>query len=531
MFGPRETPAAATRRPLGLASTGRSDSRQTLQLSDDERKLIHFADEILTISESHRTDYKVLAVIERAKSMGVRHRVEYKPLDEVQRLADAARSTARTDQISTRQSQVLRLVSEAVSLKASDIHFTVDGERCEIEFRIFGSLSHYLNEPRDVGMELCSTIYQSMCDVADEIFKPQAAQDGRLRKEWTAKMGLRGARIGTRPTDSGIYLALRLLYDSMGETTLEGLGYHQDRQIPMINTMSRRTKGINIISGVTGAGKSTTLECVLSALLRRLNFSIRLITIENPPEYFIRGARQTPLLADGDDEEAISAAWARGIANAMRLDPDMIMVGEIRDIHSARAAFRAAMTGHGVWTTLHTGDAVSNMERLRDIGVEMSLLTDPTIVTGLLNQSLVSVNCPRCSIGYRETKASLEADLVERIERLCRPDQVRFHTPGNKNCPECRGTGLIRRTVVAEGLIPTKKFMSAFRSDGAWGARDYWLCHMNGITKTQHLLEKINNGLVDPCIAETQVNPLDEDELLGIGDIALGGARALDAAA
>lgn len=486
------------------------------------REMMCFMDDgMLYVSTSHGTNHHVLGFMERLVKNRIRYTVKKVPLMEVKRLyetAPVATVTAATTKTSSaqpgeesthRQLEVVRLIREAVELGASDVHFIVDYQICVIRFRVHGELGTRHELTTQHGNDLCATIYQSMCDVADPIYNPGKSQDARLKRSFLKQCGLFGARVATRPTDSGTLMVLRLLYDRRSEKpSLDTLGYLPE-QTALVRRMGQRTTGINIFSGPTGSGKSTTLECVLTDLLKVFENKIHLLTIEDPPEYTIPGANQTPILCDKDDDEAISREWTRSISNSMRLDPDVMMVGEMRDLSSAAAAFRAAMTGHGVWTTLHANDVVSILERLRDIGVELSLLTDPALMTGLINQSLVRKICLECEPKYfRDYRDTLPADLVERVERTCLADKVRLKGDG---CPKCKGSGIAGRTVVAEVIMPTKAFMRVFKTQGKAEAREYWVRQMNGITKNQHLIRRINEGLVDPQLGERDVCPLDED--------------------
>lgn len=486
------------------------------------RDMMCFMDDgVLYVSASHGTNHHVLGFMERLSRNKVRFKIQKVPLSEIKQLYETApvapavagttkATAAKPGEESThRQVEVVRLIREAVDLGASDVHFIVDYQLCKIRFRMDGDLGTRHELITQHGNELCATIYQSMCDVADPIYNPGKSQDARLKRSFLKQCGLFGARIATRPTDTGTLMELRLLYDRRSaKPTLDTLGYLPE-QTALVRRMGQRTTGINIFSGPTGSGKSTTLECVLTDLLRVFENKIHLLTIEDPPEYTIPGAVQTPILCDKDDDDAISREWARSIANAMRLDPDVMMIGEMRDLASAAAAFRAAMTGHGVWTTLHANDALSILERLRDIGVEVSLLTDPALVTGLINQSLVRKICLDCQPKYfKDYRESLPEDLVERVERTCIAEKVRLKGDG---CPKCKGTGIAGRTVVAEVIMPTKAFMRVFQSQGKAEAREFWVRQMNGITKNQHLIRRINEGLVDPTLGERDVCPLDED--------------------
>jgi type II secretory ATPase GspE/PulE/Tfp pilus assembly ATPase PilB-like protein len=473
-------------------------------------------DGVLYVAAAHSNDLHVLSFMSRLRHANFQFRIERIQLTKLRELYQNALAHTKYspnyslgEENTSHQLEVSRLIKKAVDLGASDVHFIVGPQICKVKFRIDGELKEQPEYTAEHGKALCSTIYQAMCDVADPTYNAGKSQDARMKRSFVEKCGLLGARIGTRPTDDGSFMELRLLFDRRGaRPTLETLGYLPE-QIALLRRVIHRSTGFNILSGGTGSGKSTTLECALTILMQFFENKINLLTIEDPPEYKIPGAIQTPILCDKDDEEAVSLAWARAIANAMRLDPDVMMIGEVRDLNTAVAAFRAAMTGHGVWTTVHANDLVSVLERLRDLGVSISLLTDPSLITSLVSQSLVRKLCPHCRKPYLANKHMLSADLVERIERACMPEGIFLKGNG---CDHCKGSGIAGRMVAAEIALPTKAFMDVFKSDGKVAAREYWVKNMNGITKCQHLLRLVNSGLVDPRLGERDVGfPLDED--------------------
>lgn len=473
-------------------------------------------DGVLYVSQQHVMDVHVRAFMERLRRRGHQFTPRPTPVADIRKLYESAVSVSQEEESTHRQTEVVQLIKQAVQLGASDVHFIVGRHSGDIKVRVDGELSLLSSLSAQHGRDLCATIYNSMCDVAEEFFQPERKQDARLKADFVHQCKLFGARVATTPTDSGVFMVLRLLYDSGLKTlTLEELGY-LPKQVSLIRRMGQRTTGLNIFAGPTGSGKSTTLQSVLTQLVQDTEGRINLLTIEDPPEYAIRGAVQTPLLGDKDDDAEVSRSWARSISNAMRLDPDVIMVGEMRDKSSAGAAFRAAMTGHGVWTTLHANDVFSILARLQDIGVELSLLTDPALVTGLINQSLVRKLCPHCKKSYAEHKDELPADLIERIEHTCKVENIFLRGDG---CPECKHKGIRGRTVVAEVVMPTKPLMDVFKASGKAEAREFWVKSEAGITKNRHLITLIEKGLVDPRFGEADVCPLDED-LITLKDIA-----------
>lgn len=464
-----------------------------MQVGSNERSLVCLLDDgTLVVSESHKLNPHVLAYMERLKGMRVEYRVQYSSPEKIQALYRDAGEAASVVNKTVVQDQIVSMLREATRMSASDIHIVNRNEESTVRYRINGVLEDYQRLLPQQGFSYAATIYQSMLDVAnDPYFNKNASQDGRLKEEFVSSIGLYGARVATRPMERGHLTVMRLLYNTLGQVGLDQLGYLPEH-IEMITSLCHNKTGINILSGATGSGKSLSLKCALELVLKIFDKAIHVLTIEDPPEYTIAGAVQTPVIG-GD--------WAGAIANAMRLDPDVIQVGELRDFESATAAFRAGMTGHGVWTTLHANDNVSSLERLKDIGVDVGLITDPALVTSLMNQSLVRTVCPNCSVSFAEGASSLSAQERKRVEDYCNTDSLRLTGPG---CSECRN-GTKGRTLVAEIIRPTLEFMDVFKQDGKNAARKYWLDEMGGITKTDHVIRRVNEGLVDPLAAEKDI--------------------------
>ncbi|HHM7412429.1 TPA: GspE/PulE family protein, partial [Pseudomonas aeruginosa] len=409
------------------------------------------ADGTLYLSESHQNDIHVLSFIDRLDRRGFRYQLNLTDLQTIHQLYRAVAMDGLVDSDGQRatqmQERVVKIIRKATELRASDVHFVVSpaGTGSKIRFRVDGLLKTVEQFRSQELHELCATIYQSMCDVAEPLFKPQLDQDARMSQTFVEKLNLFGARIATRPRAGGFLMILRLLYDDTGLDSLEQLGYLPE-QNALFDRMMRIPYGINILSGPTGSGKSMTLKVTMEGLDKLHGGSKHILTIEDPPEYRIRGEgiNQTPLVYDATDPDAERQAWAAGIANGMRLDPDYMMIGEVRDLFAAVAAFRGAMTGHGLWSTLHTNSAIGIVQRLKDLGVDPGLLFDPALLTGLINQSLLPKLCPRCKLRFQDHQDQLAPDLVERVRRLTDVSQVHVKGPG---CQACRGSGVNGRSI------------------------------------------------------------------------------------
>ncbi|KML17771.1 pilus assembly protein [Leclercia adecarboxylata] len=482
------------------------------ELNEEARKLICFTDKgDLFISASHEKSYWVLAFIDKLRRNSVSFNIKYTGIEEIAGVySNSMYRTSRTQTSSGRQDEVISIIRNAVNIKASDIHIIVRDNVTHIKYRVDGELQLRQEMSESDGKDICSTIYQTMCDVAEPVFNPRRSQDARLMTSALAQCGLYGGRIATRPTDNGILMVIRLLYDRGSSSfELEHLGYSPE-QITMINRMAARRFGINILAGPTGSGKSTTLECVLRRIILQREGKSHVLTLEDPPEYRINGAVQTPILCDKSDDEGIGREWARAIANAMRLDPDVLMCGEIRDLHSAVATFRAAMTGHGVWTTVHANDALAILTRLQDIGVSPAILTDANLITGLVSQVLARKLCPECCIPWQKNAQRVAADIRGRVEKYCHPERVNLRGDG---CTSCNFSGIKGRTVVAEVIEPDDVLMDIYTRQGKNAARRYWIETLGGLTRREILIRMINQGIIDPCEGERDVCMLDDDEV------------------
>ncbi len=313
------------------------------------------------------------------------------------------------------------LLAEALEARASDIHLEPDGEQTRVRFRIDGILHEMKLLPIGLHEPLCSRIkILAKLDIAEH----RLPQDGHI------PMTLDGRtvdlRISTYPTVSGENIVVRLLDQSAVALQLTDLGFSSD-MLPQLQQIIQRPHGMLLVTGLTGSGKTTTLY---AALMQINSMTKNIMTIEDPVEYHVPLIRQTQVHLKA------GVTFAAGLRSILRQDPDVIMVGEIRDRETAEIAIHAALTGHFVLSTLHTNDSVSAAARLLDLGVEPYLLASTLL--GVVAQRLVRRLCTECQQGSRPPK-----ELRERYPDL----KVVYRSRG---CPRCRQTGFSGRTGIFE---------------------------------------------------------------------------------
>jgi general secretion pathway protein E len=322
---------------------------------------------------------------------------------------------------------VNRLLRQALQMRASDMHIEPLEEALRVRFRVDGVLRTAL-ERTDVPVRRVISRFKVMAGL--DIAERRLPQDGRI----ALRLGGRrvDVRISSLPAQHGERLVLRLLDRSAGMLTLDQIGLSPDQRAAL-DRMIAATNGIILATGPTGSGKTTTLY----TLLQRLNDTERnILTVEDPVEYELPGVGQSQV------NTAIGMGFAESLRAILRQDPDVILVGEIRDTETARIAVRAAMTGHLVLSTLHTNTAAGAVARLVDLGVEPFLIA--STLRGVVAQRLVRRLCAVCST--RRTPTAAEAATFARAG-LAAPEAVGEAGPG---CEACGGTGYVGRKGVYE---------------------------------------------------------------------------------
>ncbi len=477
-----------------------------------QQSLASFKYPDLYISNSYIADPRVASFKRFCQHKGLELIVHYVDMEEV----NAHNKMVPLVEIGKdQQSQAVltfhELTIAATKVWASDIHIVVKSGTTEIKFRINGDLTEHSQLTNDHGKALCSAIYQALADVAGTHFQIGTQQDAQIsndRLRSSVRDKVNGIRIATSPTSDGHLMVLRMLYEQSVEgAKFEDLGY-SDEQVKLIELLKRNATGINIFVGPTGSGKSTSLKMALSQINDDYDAQLHILTVEDPPEYPISGANQIPVTNAKTTEER-KAAFNNVVRASLRLDPDLIMIGEVRDDVTAELAINAAMTGHRVWTTLHANSALVAIQRLAILNVDLNLLVDPDVFQGVIAQRLVKTLCPHCKLSYKDgiTNKRLadqisKADMLLRLKALSGFNLNDVYWNNADGCDNCvQGSPVRGRTVVAEVLIPDAEMMS-FIVERNWRmVRLHWL-KIGGKSMMMHAIEKISKGIIDPFSAE-----------------------------
>lgn len=322
------------------------------------------------------------------------------------------------------------ILSQAVKARASDIHIEPYQNRIKIRYRVDGILYDMLSPPKHIQSTLTSRIkIMAKLDIAEK----RLPQDGRIE----IRIGDRDVdiRVSTIPIAFGERVVLRLLDKTNVLLKLSDLGM-SEQGLKVFNQLIKSAHGIILVTGPTGSGKTTTLYAALSIIN---NSGINIITIEDPIEYQIEGIGQIQV------NPKIDLTFANGLRSIVRQDPDVILVGEIRDLETAEIAIQAALTGHLVFSTLHTNDSASAITRLIDMGIEPFLVTSSVI--GILAQRLMRNICNECKNVYTPDEESLQ-NIGITPEMYGGKKMYR-----GKGCQDCLNTGYRGRTGIFELMI------------------------------------------------------------------------------
>lgn len=500
-------------------------------VKEDTRSLLAlFRNGRFMVSAEHKFDGRVLSfeVLARKKKLAV-NKAEYVPQNLIKAIYDrAARdapppdeqeetgSAANLEQLQM-QKDYLDILSRAASVKVSDIHIVVGTHKTQVFFRTNGMMQVEIERDKAWGEALVRAAFASS-DISDANYAQneyQAAQKvgdtplrgsgGKLR----LPRNVLGVRLQFNPIAFGTrYLVMRLLYadddpDNAGD--LMALGYTQ-READVFYRLRAVPIGIIIVAGPTGSGKSTTLQRNMISMLQERNYELNLITVEDPPEYPIPGARQMPV-TNAPTEALKEQEFTKALAASLRSDPDMLMIGEVRTLSAAQLAFKGALSGHGVWTTLHANSSPAVVMRLRDMGVEPFKLIDPEIMKGMVSQRLFRRLCPYCRIPVAQKP---EHPTVQRLRKAYGDFGMEQAFLKGEGCSECQGRGVKGRAVVGEILTPDATFLNLLVGGETKKAIDYWTGDLGGRTMKDCAIERMLNGIVDAEEVERWCGLLDE---------------------
>jgi type IV pilus assembly protein PilB len=365
------------------------------------------------------------------------------------------------------------IISKAIAARASDIHIEPEPRRVRVRYRVDGMMSEAMSIPKDLQHSVASRIkVMGNMDIAER----RAPQDGRITL--VTQTGHYDFRISTYPSIHGENLVIRILDKSAANIGIPNLGMKPE-VLERFEQLIRRPHGMILAAGPTGSGKTTTLY----AALHELNSAERnIITIEDPVEY------QLPGVVQGNVNPKAGVTFASGLRTIVRQDPDVVLVGEIRDRETAEIATEAALTGHLVLSTLHTNDAAGAVSRLTDMGIEPFLIASSLI--GVSAQRLVRVICPKCSVPYSPPEKMLSLLGLD-------PDMKIEYKIGN-GCEYCNRTGYRGRKGVFELLAVSPEVQALILARASSGEIREEARAAGMQTLRENAVEKIKAGLTTP---------------------------------
>jgi len=369
---------------------------------------------------------------------------------------------------------VNEIIREAISERASDVHIEPFEDDLRIRYRIDGVL-HPTNVPAQIRRFQAAIISRIKIMSSLNIAEKRLPQDGGFKIRYEGREI--DIRVSIIPSVFGEGVVLRILDKGSLLLNLTDLGM-SEWTYARFEQLIKRPHGILLVTGPTGSGKTTTLYAALSAIV---SDRIKVVTVEDPVEYHLQGINQIQVLPK------IGLTFASGLRSILRHDPDVIMIGEIRDMETAEAAIQAALTGHLVFSTLHTNDACSANTRLLDMGMEPFLVASS--VEGIMAQRLVRTICPNCKEPYRPDPQTLPKDF--KIE----PGTVLYRGAG---CRECRHTGLRGRVGIFELAVISDRMRDKIMQRAGAGVLQKIAVAEGMRTLREDGWEKVRAGLTTP---------------------------------
>ncbi|MDD3731931.1 MAG: ATPase, T2SS/T4P/T4SS family [candidate division Zixibacteria bacterium] len=399
---------------------------------------------------------------------------------------------------------VTMIISKAVNEKASDIHIEPDEDTVRIRYRVNGVMREEAAPPKSIQNEVISRI-KIMADL--DVSEKRLPQDGRFIANVDGN--IIDLRVSTLPTIHGEKIVLRVLDRRSLYLSFRELGFSEHLQKEWLNVVYK-PEGLVLISGPTSSGKTSTLYTTLQEIN---SIEKNIITVEDPVEYSL------PLINQIQINEKAGLNFPSTLRAILRQNPDILMIGEIRDIETARMAIRSSLTGHLVFSTIHTNDAASTITRLLDMGIENYLVT--SALKGVLSQRLVRTNCPHCLESYRPTE-----NVLERAGLLQQAGEFNFRK--GYGCNQCRGTGFKNLTGVFEFIKITPEITELILSNASLN-RIIEAAYKSGFKPLFEAgLEKVKEGSVclEELLKETShlenspaPEPIKEGSLVNAGQI------------
>lgn len=518
-----------------------------LKVAAESRNLcVLFDTGLWLVSQSHKNSPLVTSVALTAKRQGFQvNDPVYVTPDQIREAyyhSDKVQSTVRLDDNAIRR-KIVETLAKARDKGANDIHIEVAQGRTKLEFRLESRLRIEETWTQKEGEQFLSAIYSHssvQSGATANWMEPQAAMLERQNGVDTIQLpdGVISVRCQWMPLADGRYLNMRLSYDSshiFGEgfvaADVDTLGFTPE-QTELIRTIRSTPGRIRAICGPTNQGKTTTLRVMLNRRMAETNMELNCLLIEDPPEGGIIGARQIGV-SSSNDEVARERTFQGIIRASLRLDPDIVMLGEVRDMTTASFLFKLALAGRQVYTTLHVYSALAIPQRLRDIGMEPYLVYDPELLYGMMCQRLMRGLCRHCRIPLldaarfdpkieqlaRRTRAAIamlqaEQKYIEGQSNVysmaTEPDMGDIFMENIEGCKHCDYKGRKGRTVAAEIVEADAKLMSLLMEDKPDEGRRYWLAPggLGGISMKMHAIMKVMRGEVSPTDAEFEMGLL-----------------------